>query len=114
VQLAVACWDRPARARRLPCPARPAHRPVTPLARTDGTRQQFSDLARTARLASTFAFLERLLHADFSDPGDLCTHRETIATLLTAWFAQRTVTELAVAFTGTSVPWEHLPKLAGG
>ena len=77
------------------------------------TRQQFSDLARTARLASTFAFLERLLHADFSDPGDLYTHRETIATLLTASFAQRTVTELAVAFTGTSVPWEHLPKLTG-
>ena len=80
---------------------------------TARTGQQFSDLARTARLASTFAFLERLLQADFSDPGDLYTHRDTIATLLAAWFAQRTVTELAVAFSRTSVPWAHLDDVAG-
>ena len=45
------------------------------------TRQQFVDLARTARLGRTFAFLERLLPADFSTCGDLYTHRATIAAL---------------------------------
>lgn len=69
------------------------------------TRCQFADLAKAARLASTFAFVERLLHADFSDRADLYTHRNTIATLLTSWFARRTVADLATAFGGTSVLW---------
>jgi len=46
------------------------------------THQQFADLARTTRLGRTFAFLERLLPADFSTCGDLYTHRATIAALL--------------------------------
>ena len=54
-------------------------------------QRQFTDLAKTTRLAGMFAFLERLLHADFSDCGDLYTHRDTIAALLAAWFARRTV-----------------------
>jgi 2-methylfumaryl-CoA isomerase len=69
------------------------------------TRQQFADLARTARLARTFAFLERVLDADFSARGDLHTHRHTIATLLAPWFSRRTAADLAAAFAGTSVPW---------
>ena len=69
------------------------------------TRQQFADLARTARLARTFAFLERVLDADFSACGDLHTYRHTIAMLLAPWFSRRTVTDLAAAFAGTSVPW---------
>ena len=39
------------------------------------TRQQFTDLARTTRLARTFAFLERVLHADFSGTDDLYAPR---------------------------------------
>jgi len=72
------------------------------------SRQQFADLAAATRLARTFAFLERLLYADFSTCGDLYAHRATIATLLAPWFARRTVADLAAAFTGTSVPWAHL------
>jgi hypothetical protein len=44
------------------------------------------------------AFLERLVHADFSTCGKLCTHRNTIAALLALWFCQRTVADLAAAF----------------
>ena len=43
------------------------------------TGQQFADLARTTRLARTFAFLVRVLHADFSATDDLNTYRDTIA-----------------------------------
>lgn len=69
------------------------------------TRQQFADLARATRLARTFAFLERLLRADFSTCGDLYTHRVAIAALLAPWFSGHTMADLAVAFTGTSVSW---------
>ena len=34
------------------------------------TRQHFADLAKTTRLAGTFAFLERVLYADFSACAD--------------------------------------------
>lgn len=77
------------------------------------TRQQFADLAQTTRLARTFAFLERVLDADFSDTGDLYAHRGVIATMLTPWFSWRTVADLATAFTGTSVPWERLRGING-
>lgn len=77
------------------------------------THQQFVDLAGTTRLAGTFAFLERLLHADFSTCGDLYTHRAAIATLLAPWFSRRTVADLAAAFAGTSVPWALLHNLTG-
>jgi len=77
------------------------------------TRQQFVDLARTTRLGRTFAFLERLLRADFSTCGDLYTHRATIAALLAPWFSRRTVADLAAAFAGTSVPWARLHNLTG-
>jgi CoA-transferase family III len=69
------------------------------------TQRQFADLAHTTRLAGTFAFLERLLDADFSACGDLCTYRATIAIPLKPWFARRTVADVAAAFEGTSVPW---------
>jgi 2-methylfumaryl-CoA isomerase len=77
------------------------------------TRQQFVDLARTTRLGRTFAFLERLLPADFSTCSDLHTHRATIAALLAPWFSRRTVADLAAAFAGTSVPWARLHNLTG-
>ena len=77
------------------------------------TRQQFTDLAKATRLARTFAFLERLLYADFSTCSDLYTHRETIAALLAPWFSRRTVADLAAAFAGTSVPWARLHNLTG-
>lgn len=73
-------------------------------------QRQFDDLAQTARLTSTFAFLSRLLQADFSDGRDRHTHEDTIAALLAAWIARRTVVQLTVAFAGTSVPWAHLPR----
>jgi len=77
------------------------------------TQQQFADLAMTTRLARTFAFLGRLLLADFSAIDDLHTHRDTIAVLLAPWFSRRTVADLAAAFAGTSVPWACLHNLAG-
>jgi len=76
------------------------------------TPQQFADLAKTTGRAGTFAFLERVLYADFSATDDLRTHRGTIAALLAPWFARRTVGDLAVAFAGTSVSWARLPNLA--
>jgi len=77
------------------------------------TAQQFADLAKVTRLSRTFAFLERLLDADFSDRGDLHTHREAIAVLLAPWFARHTVADLAMAFAATTVPWELLRDPAG-
>lgn len=76
------------------------------------TPQQFADLARTTGRAGTFAFLERVLYADFSATDDLRTHRGTIAALLAPWFARRTLDDLAIAFAGTSVSWARLPDLA--
>ena len=72
------------------------------------TREQFADLAKTTRLARTFAFLERVLDADFCARGGLYTHRAAIGALLAPWFARHTVPELAVAFAGTSVRCVHL------
>ena len=72
------------------------------------TRRQFADLARATRLAGTFAFLERLVKADFSACGDLYTHRATIARLLTAWFARHTMAEVDAAFAGPREPWARL------
>ena len=72
------------------------------------TRRQFADLAKTTRLARTFAFLERVLDADFSARGDLYTHRVVLGALLAPWFARHTVAELAAVFAGTSVQWAHL------
>jgi crotonobetainyl-CoA:carnitine CoA-transferase CaiB-like acyl-CoA transferase len=75
--------------------------------------QQFADLARAAGLASTFAFLECLLGADFSRCGDLYANRAIIAKLLAPWFARRTVAQLSVAFARTSVPWAILHNVVG-
>jgi WhiB family transcriptional regulator, redox-sensing transcriptional regulator len=77
------------------------------------TRQQFADLAGATRLARTFAFLERVLDADFSTCSDLYTHRDTIAALLAPWFSRCTVADLVAAFAGTSVPWAHLHDQTG-
>jgi 2-methylfumaryl-CoA isomerase len=77
------------------------------------TKQQFAELAMTTKLARTFAFLERALHADFSAADDLYTYRATIAKLLAPWFARHTVADLAVALAGTSVSWALLHNLTG-
>jgi WhiB family transcriptional regulator, redox-sensing transcriptional regulator len=77
------------------------------------TREQFADLVKTTRLARTFAFLERVLDADFCARGGLHTHRTAIGALLAPWFARHTVRELAVAFAETSVPCAHLHNLTG-
>jgi 2-methylfumaryl-CoA isomerase len=76
------------------------------------TRQQFADLARTTKLVRTFAFLERVLHADFSAADDLYRYRDTIAALLAPWFARRTVADLAAALAGTSVLWARQRNLS--
>jgi 2-methylfumaryl-CoA isomerase len=76
------------------------------------TCAQFADLAQAAGLADTFAFLERLLDADFSNLGDLCANRGVITTLLAPWFSRQTVADLASAFAGTSVSWAPLQDLA--
>jgi WhiB family transcriptional regulator, redox-sensing transcriptional regulator len=77
------------------------------------TREQFADLAKTTRLARTFAFLQRVLDADFCARGGLYPHRAAIGALLAPWFARHTVPELAVAFAGTSVRCVHLHNLTG-
>lgn len=77
------------------------------------TWEGFADLAKTTRLARTFAFLERVLDADFCARGGLYTHRAAIGALLAPWFARHTVPELAVAFAGTSVRCVHLHNLTG-
>jgi WhiB family transcriptional regulator, redox-sensing transcriptional regulator len=77
------------------------------------TREQFADLAKTTRLGRTFAFLQRVLDADFYARGGLYTHRAAIGALLAPWFARHTVPELAVAFAGTSVRCAHLHDLTG-
>jgi 2-methylfumaryl-CoA isomerase len=77
------------------------------------TTQEFAELVMTTRLARTFAFLERVLHADFSAADDLYTYSATIAVLLAPWFARRTVADLAAALAGTSVSWARLHNLAG-
>jgi WhiB family transcriptional regulator, redox-sensing transcriptional regulator len=77
------------------------------------TRQQFADLAVATRLARTFAFLERVLDADFSTCSDLHTHRDAIAALLAPWFSRCTVSDLVAAFAGTSVPWARLHNQTG-
>jgi 2-methylfumaryl-CoA isomerase len=77
------------------------------------TKQQFAELAMATRLARTFAFLERVLHADFSAADDLYTYEATIAVMLAPWFARRTVADLAVALAGTSVSWARLHDLTG-
>jgi 2-methylfumaryl-CoA isomerase len=76
------------------------------------TRQQFADLVAAARLVPTFAFLERVLHADFSAADDLRLYQSTIAALLTPWFARRTVADLTTALAGTSVAWDCLHDLS--
>ena len=77
------------------------------------TWEQFADLAKTTRLARTFAFLQRVLDADFRARDGLYTHRVAIGALLAPWFARHTVPELAVAFAGTSVRCVHLHNLTG-
>lgn len=77
------------------------------------TRHQFADLAGAAGLARTFAFLERVLDADFSTCSGLYTHRDTIAALLAPWFSRCTVADLVAAFAGTSVPWARLHNQTG-
>ena len=77
------------------------------------TREQFADLAKTTRLARTFAFLQRVLDADFCARGGLYTHRAAIGALLAPWFARHTVPELAVAFAGTSVRCVHVHNPTG-
>jgi 2-methylfumaryl-CoA isomerase len=59
------------------------------------TPKQFADLVKATRLARTFAFLERVLCADFSTCSDLYNHRDTIAALLAPWFSRRAVVDLA-------------------
>jgi 2-methylfumaryl-CoA isomerase len=73
------------------------------------TRQQFADLVRATRLVRTFAFLERVLTADFSATDDLHTYQSTIAALLAPWFARRTIADLTAALAGISVAWSHCP-----
>jgi WhiB family redox-sensing transcriptional regulator len=77
------------------------------------TRRQFAGLAKATGLAGTFAFVERVLDADFCACSDLYTHRVTIGALLASWFARRTVADLAAALAGTSVPWAHLHNVTG-
>jgi 2-methylfumaryl-CoA isomerase len=76
------------------------------------TARHFRDLAAATGLSATFAELDKALGADFSADSARYQHREVIAALLEPWFAQHTVTEVAVAFAGTSVLWERYRTFA--
>ena len=71
------------------------------------TRRHFADLASVTGLTSTFAELERLLHADFTEDGDRYRHRQVITALLEPWFAGRTIADIEQALSGTSVLWSR-------
>jgi 2-methylfumaryl-CoA isomerase len=71
------------------------------------TGRHFADLAAATGLAGTFAELERLLGADFAADGDRYAHREVIASLLTPWFASRTIADIGRELGGTSVLWSR-------
>jgi 2-methylfumaryl-CoA isomerase len=76
------------------------------------TRRHFADLAAMTGLAGTFAELERLLHADFSEDGDRYRHREVIAALLAPWFAGRQLADVERELAGTSVLWSRYRRFA--
>jgi 2-methylfumaryl-CoA isomerase len=71
------------------------------------TRRHFADLASVTGLKGTFAQLERLLHADFSEDGDRYSHRQVITSLLEPWFASRPLALVERALSGTSVLWSQ-------
>ncbi len=76
------------------------------------TPRHFADLARVTGLTGTLDGLAKLLGADFRKDSDRYEHREAIAGLLSPWFANRTVGEIAAAFAGTSVLWERYRTFA--
>ena len=76
------------------------------------TARHFADLCAVTGLAETVAELERLLKADFSRDGDRYTHRETLASLLAPWFAERTLPEVERALAGSSVLWAPYRRFA--
>lgn len=65
------------------------------------------DAART--IVGHLAFLAEARPAGVPD----VRNGNTIAALLAPWFSRRTVTDLAAAFAGTSVPWALLNNLTG-
>jgi 2-methylfumaryl-CoA isomerase len=69
------------------------------------TGRHFRDLAEVTGLHGTFAELEKLLGADFSADADRYAHREVIAALLTRWFGERALNDVAAALASTSVLW---------
>jgi 2-methylfumaryl-CoA isomerase len=77
------------------------------------TARHFADLASVTGLTATFAELERLLHADFTQDGDRYRHRQVITGLLEPWFAGRTAAEAEETLAGTSVLWSRYRTFAG-
>jgi 2-methylfumaryl-CoA isomerase len=71
------------------------------------TRRHFADLAAVTGLTDTFAELERLLSADFSQDGDRYRHRGVITALLEPWFAGRKLAEVERDLAGASVLWSR-------
>ena len=76
------------------------------------TARHFRDLATATGLSKTFDELSKATGADFTSDSGRYEHREVIAALLSPWFAQRTATEVAAAFAGTSVLWERYRTFA--
>lgn len=71
------------------------------------TRRQFADLASATGLTDTFAELEPLLHADFTDEGDRYRHRQVITALLEPWFANCALADIQCVLGSTSVLWSQ-------
>lgn len=71
------------------------------------TKRHFADLASVTDLTGTFAELERLLRADFTEDGDRYRHGQVITGLLEPWFLGRTLAEAEEALAGTSVLWSR-------
>jgi 2-methylfumaryl-CoA isomerase len=76
------------------------------------TRRHFADLAGVTGLSDTFAELERLLAADFSEDGDRYRHREVITALLEPWFASRPAADVERELAATSVLWSRYRDFA--
>jgi 2-methylfumaryl-CoA isomerase len=76
------------------------------------TGRHFADLASMTGLTATFAELERLLGADFTEDGDRYLHRQVITGLLEPWFADRTLVEVEQKLAGTSVLWSRYRAFA--
>jgi 2-methylfumaryl-CoA isomerase len=69
------------------------------------TRRHWADLLAVTKLAGAAAALEKSLDVDFTSEGERFEYRESLAGLLSRWFAQADMAEVKSALADTSVLW---------